>query len=74
MHVHDSRRDVTETTRVGSSSFALAYRITREGDGVLVAEGESVQVWLGEDGRSAPLPTPVRAALEGSLGEAGGGA
>jgi acyl-CoA thioester hydrolase len=66
-----SFRDVlaveTRTARVGRSSFALSYRILRDRDGTLLAEGESVQVWLGEDARSTPLPDEIRAALEGSL-------
>ncbi len=57
----------TTTAAVGRSSFRLRYELLR--DGQKVAEGESVQVWLGEDGRSAPLPEQVRAALEGSLVE-----
>jgi acyl-CoA thioester hydrolase len=57
----------TRTTNVGRSSFTLAYRVLRDEDGALLAEGESVQVWLGEDGRSTPLPDAIRAALEGSL-------
>lgn len=56
------------TTAVRERSFALAYEVRREGDGTLVAEGESVQVWLGGDGRAAPLPPEVRRALEASVG------
>lgn len=57
----------TRTVKVGRSSFTLAYRALKEGDGTLVAEGESVQVWLGPDGRSAPIPDDMRANLEASL-------
>jgi acyl-CoA thioester hydrolase len=56
------------TREVRQRSFALAYEVRREGDGALVAEGESVQVWLNEGGRAAALPEPVRRSLEGSLG------
>lgn len=55
----------TFTAEVGRSSFRLWYQLVRNGE--VVAEGESVQVWLGEDGRSAPLPSHVRASLEASI-------
>lgn len=55
----------TYTVEVGRSSFRLRYELLRGGD--IVAEGESVQVWLGDDGRSAPLPPEVRASLEASI-------
>jgi acyl-CoA thioesterase FadM len=59
---------VKVTTReVRQRSFALAYEVRREADGVLVAEGDSVQVWLDETGRAALLPEVVRQAMEGSL-------
>ncbi len=57
----------TATHVVGRSSFQLVYRVWREGDETLIAAGHSAQVWLGADNRSATLPEPVRAALEGSL-------
>ncbi|GBD23150.1 1,4-dihydroxy-2-naphthoyl-CoA hydrolase [bacterium HR29] len=57
----------TTTVAVGRSSFRLRYELLRGGE--KVAEGESVQVWLGEDGRSAPLPEPVRETLVLSLAE-----
>lgn len=63
-------RDVLDvqawTRKVGRSSFVLGYRILRRDDGQVVAEGESVQVWLGPDGRATPLPERTRAALERS--------
>ncbi len=55
------------TTRVGRTSFELAYEAVRTSDGVRVAEGSSVQVWLDGDGQAAPLPEAVRRALESSL-------
>jgi len=54
------------TREVRQRSFALAYEVRREGDGALLAEGESVQVWLDEAGRPASLPEPLRLNLEGS--------
>lgn len=70
-HTPARYRDVllveTRTTRLGSSSFGLAYRITCEDDEALVAEGESVQVWLDQHGRPTPLPDDIRAALEASV-------
>lgn len=60
---------VTVRTReVRQRSFALTYEVRREADDILVAEGESVQVWLNEHGRAAPLPDVVRQGLEGSRG------
>lgn len=55
------------TERVGNRSFGLAYRLSRESDNLVVAEGDSAQVWLDEEGKPAPLPDDVRAALEASL-------
>jgi acyl-CoA thioester hydrolase len=55
-------------TRVGSSSFATAERVTRAGDGRLVATAATVMVHLDESrSASAPLPDEVRATLEGEL-------
>ncbi len=56
-----------QTVHVGRSSFRLRYEIRRDGE--LIAEGESVQVWLGEDGRSAPLPAEIRQRLLETLAE-----
>ena len=56
------------TSKVGTRSFSLAYRLVRESDGMTVADGSSAQVWLDADGRPDPLPGDVRAALEGSMG------
>lgn len=55
----------TMTVAVGRSSFRLRYEVARDGE--VIAVGESVQVWLGPDGRSAPLPPSAREALEASL-------
>ena len=57
------------TSKVGTRSFHLAFELTRESDGVVVAEGSSVQVWLGEDGRPTPLPDDIRRALDASMGD-----
>lgn len=60
---------VTVRTReVRQRSFSLSYEVRREADGVLVAEGESAQVWIDEQERPAPLPDALRRSLEGSLG------
>jgi len=59
---------VTAWTReVRHRSFICAYEAVRTSDGIRVAEGSSAQVWLDADGRPAPLPVMVRAALEASL-------
>lgn len=57
------------TSNVGTRSFQLAYELTRDSDGVVVAEGSSAQVWLGEDGRPSPLPDEVRESLLASMGD-----
>lgn len=57
------------TSKVGTRSFHLAFELTREADGVVVADGSSVQVWLGEDGRPTPLPDDIRRALDASMGD-----
>jgi len=54
------------TEEVRNRSFVLAYEIVRDDDGVVVADGSSVQVWLDEAGRPAGFPPDVRAALEAS--------
>ncbi|MBI3030475.1 MAG: acyl-CoA thioesterase [Candidatus Rokubacteria bacterium] len=60
---------VTVRTReVRRRSFSLTYEVRRQADGVLVAEGESAQVWIDEHERPAPLPDGVRESLEASLG------
>lgn len=60
----------TRTREVRTRSFLLAYEVYREADGTLLCEGSSAQVWLDRDGRPAPLPGHVRAALLASLGTA----
>ena len=57
----------TRTAAVSTRSFTLAYEVRRRGDDRLICEGSSVQVWLDAEGKAAPLPADVRAALEGSL-------
>ncbi|MGD9893367.1 MAG: acyl-CoA thioesterase [Dehalococcoidia bacterium] len=64
--VHRDRLIVTtRTTAIGTTSFTLSYEVRR--DDTLVCEGSSVQVWLDAEGKAAPLPPDVRAALERSL-------
>lgn len=59
---------VTVRTReVRQRSFSLTYEVRREADGVLVADGESAQVWLDEQERPTALPEAVRRGLEASL-------
>lgn len=58
-------------TRVGETSFSLAYRISAKGDGRLVAEGESVQVCFDyKANRKKAIPDDARKALEAGLAEA----
>lgn len=64
--VHRDRLTVTtRTAAIGTKSFTLAYEVRR--DDTLICEGSSIQVWLDAEGRAAPLPPDVRAALERSL-------
>jgi acyl-CoA thioester hydrolase len=58
----------TRTVEVRNRSFSLAFEIERVGDGALICDGRSAQVWLGADGRPAVLPDDVREALVRSLG------
>lgn len=54
----------TELERIGRSSITLRHRMEREGDPEpAVAEARVVIVWLGADGRPAPVPEEVRRAL-----------
>ncbi len=55
------------TARVGNTSFVLGYELVRKSDGVPVARGSSVQVWLDAGGRPTPLPPLIRQALAASL-------
>lgn len=68
----DEIRISTEPERVGRTSLTLRHRLERDGDPEeLVADARVVLVWLGPDGRPAPVPEEVREAL-GSGGGAGG--
>ncbi len=58
----------TYTTEVRTRSFSVAFEIERKRDGLLICDGRSAQVWLGEDGRPAALPVGVREALVRSMG------
>jgi acyl-CoA thioester hydrolase len=55
------------TGEVRNRSFILMFRLTRESDAVVVAEGSSALVWLDGDGRPTPLPDNIRAALDSSV-------
>ena len=59
----DVLRVITRTREVRTRSFSLAYEVTRASDGVRVAEGSSVQVWLDAHGQSTALPETIRRAL-----------
>lgn len=57
------------TTAIGNSSMTMAYRLTDEASGRLIAEGKSVQVAFDyKENRPVPLPAELRqtlAAFEG---------
>jgi len=58
-------------TRLGGRSFNMAYRIEREADGTIVAEGSSVQVMYDYAARrSMPMPDEFRDTLVRIDGEA----
>ena len=57
----------TATHAVGNSSFQFVYRVWRESDVALIAASHSVQVWVDQNNKPAPLPTPVREGLTASL-------
>lgn len=51
-------------TEVGRSSFTLDYGIFRHDSGELVADGQSVAVWVDyAAGKSAPLPEELKAKI-----------
>ena len=63
--MHEKLRVTVRPTRVGGSSFGLAYAIQAVADGRLVAEGESVQVMYDyKAGKPKQIPDDVRAKLE----------
>jgi len=64
----DTLRVRTVTVDVRNRSFSLAFEITRECTGEVLVEGDSVQVWLDESRRPAPIPPAPRARLDASRG------
>lgn len=57
---------LTRLVRVGGSSWTYSFRLLA--DGVLSADGESVQVHIDpQSRRPAPLPQELRAAMEAAL-------
>ena len=64
----------TTTQEVRNRSFSLAFQILNQGTGELIAEGSSVQVWLDEHRRPAPIPPEHRAKLEATVAEEPGSA
>jgi acyl-CoA thioester hydrolase len=65
-HFGDTLTVHTTTEHVGNRSFTLSFEITN-GSGRVVAEGRSVQVWLGADGRPEAIPGAPRARLVASI-------
>ncbi len=66
--MEDRVRVALHCTRIGTSSFELAYRVTRVQDDGLLAEAKSVQVMLDFAAeRPAPMKAETRAWLEGQL-------
>jgi YbgC/YbaW family acyl-CoA thioester hydrolase len=63
----DVLRVHTRTAEVRHRSFALAFRIVREGSDELLVEGQSVQVWLDETRKPAAIPPDLHARLVASV-------
>lgn len=63
--LEDQVRIEVRCTRIGTSSFELAYRVLRGADGALFAEGKTVQVMLDfKTNRPTPLTDAARTWLE----------
>ncbi|MBS1784627.1 MAG: acyl-CoA thioesterase [Acidobacteria bacterium] len=63
--LEDQVRIEVRCTKIGTTSFALAYRVLRGADGALFAEAKTVQVMLDfTTNRPTPLTTQARAWLE----------
>ena len=61
-------------TRVGSSSFGLAYELRSKASGALFAAGESVQVAYDYRAKKPkPIPAKLRKALEAEIARHGAG-
>ena len=67
VHFRDVLSVTTRTVEVRNRSFILGFEIILDTTGVLVTEGRSVQVWLDEDRRPAPIPDPHRSRLRASI-------
>lgn len=71
-HFGDALTVRTTTQHVGNRSFTLVFRISRPvaigSDAIsIVAEGQSVQVWLDADRRPALIPAAARERLNASI-------
>lgn len=63
--MNETLRVTLKPTRIGGSSFGLAYAIHAAADGRLVAEGESVQVMYDyKAGKAKPIPAEIREKLD----------
>lgn len=63
--LEDQVRIEVRRTKIGNTSFELAYRVLRGADGALLAEGKTVQVMLDfTTNRPTPLTDGARAWLE----------
>ena len=59
---HPARLEVgARVTRLGNSSFTLEYGVFDREDGALVADGESIAVWVDYGaGKAIPLPEQLK--------------
>ncbi|MHB8584479.1 MAG: acyl-CoA thioesterase [Thermoplasmatota archaeon] len=51
------------TTRIGTTSFDIGYLLA-DTENRTIAEGRTVQVFIGADGRPRPVPEALHAAIE----------
>jgi acyl-CoA thioester hydrolase len=56
---------VTTVEEVGGASVCFGYRITRESDAALIAEGSTLHACVDDNGRVKRLPAEIRARLTG---------
>jgi len=63
--MHDAVRIELRCGQIGTSSFSLAFKILREADGVVMAEGHAVQVMLDfKPERPYPIPADTQVWLK----------
>ncbi|BDU78722.1 acyl-CoA thioesterase [Mesoterricola sediminis] len=68
IHLGDAVQVEVRCVHVGNTSFTLAYRVTRGGDRVVLAEGQTVQVMVDlATGRPRPIRPQTQAWLQSQV-------